>query len=221
MFVIFLGHIIFRKPKFVYKEERTSDEPVIILSNHVGKKVPTKLGIYYSHPKAFWGTHEMNEGFRANHRYLRKVFYHEKKHLPRWLSFIVASIVAPFTNTFYKGEDIISTYQDLRFMQTLKESYRAFEEGKDIIIFPEDSSAGYEQELTKFFSGFAHLLEFLNRKGKDVSIYVTFYQKKKNTFLFSEKISYSKLKESYSDFDSIAEEIRRIMNQLGEESLNK
>ena len=47
----------------------------------------------------------MCEGYRSQWRYLSKIYYPNKKHLPKWLSKIVATIVLPFIHGFYKGID--------------------------------------------------------------------------------------------------------------------
>ncbi len=52
------------------------------------------------------------------------------------------------------------------------------------------------------------------RKGKNIPIFVAYYQKKTHTFVIDRKVMYSELKEKYKDYDSIAEAIRIKMNAL-------
>lgn len=210
----FLNRIFFSKPKYRFLKEEFPDEPIMFLSNHVGKKVPTRVELYYPRDFRMWGAHEMGEGLKAVHKYLRITFYHEKKHFPMWFSNIIGTLFAPFANAFYKGMRIIPTYQDYRFMSTIKWTTREYNAGRDIVIYPEDSSQGYKEELTKLYSGFAYFLEIMYRKGKDIPIYVAYYQKKTHTFVIDRKVMYSELKEKYNDYDSIAEAIRVRMNEL-------
>ena len=205
--------IISRKPRFKYACP-LPDEPILLLSNHVGKQAPSKLVLYYPRDFRMWGTHEMTEGLKAEHKYLRTTYYHEKKHLPKWLANIVATIVAPFVNAFHKGMGMIPTYTDQRFMTTLKRSAQAYVKGRDIVVFPEDSSKGYKDRIEKFFCGFVSLLKLLSRKGYDVPIVVTYFNRKDNTFYFSEKFTFGELTEKYGTDEEIAEALRNVMNSL-------
>lgn len=213
-FVRFINYIIFRKPKFKFIKEEFPDEPIMLLSNHVGKKAITKIELYYPREFRAWGAHEMVEGIKSAHHYLCETYYHQKKHFPKWFAYSLGTILTPGVNAFYRGLRLIPTYQDYRFMSTIKWTTREYNAGRDIVIYPEDSSQGYKDELTKLYSGFAYFLEIMYRKGKDVPVYVAYYQKKKNTFVIDRKVMYSELKEKYSDYDSIAEAIRVRINEL-------
>ena len=212
----FINLVMVRRPKVKFLGEEFPDEPILFLANHVGKKVPVKIELYYPRDFRMWGTHEMTEGFKEVHKYLRTTYYHNKFHLPKWFAAIVATLAAPFANMFYKGMRLIPTYPDYRFLTTTKLSINAFVGGKDIVVYPEDSSTGYKDNLEYFFSGFVSFLETMHRRGKDIPVYVSYFQRKKNTFIINDKIMYSSLKEQYGDFDSIAKEIRKIMNSLSD-----
>ena len=215
-FAWFINRIIIRKPKikFLFDNKDFPDEPVMVLANHVGKKVPVKFEQHYPRDFMMWGTYEMTEGFKAVHKYLRTTYYHEKKHFPKWFAWFVATLAAPFANMFYVGMRIIPTYPDARLMNTMRLSTKVFESGKDIVIYPEDSTHGYDDEIKRFFPGFVTLLDFLYNKGHDVPVYVTYYNRKDNTFYINYAIKYSELKKKYSSNEEIAEQMRLLMNSL-------
>lgn len=210
----FLSFLLFRKPKLLFTDGEFPNEPILLLSNHVGKKAPGKIELYYPRPFMMWGTHEMTEGFKAVHKYLRFTYYHKKKHLPKFLAFIVASIVSPFVNYYYRGLRLLPTYTDRRLLTTVKLTEEEYESGKDIIIYPEDSSKGYKDEIEKFFSGFASFLGIMYRKGHDIPVMVTYFDRRRNTFIFSGISKYSTLLEKYKTNDEIAEAMRKKMNSL-------
>ena len=210
----FLTKIIIHKPKYKFTKEEWPNEPIVLLSNHVGKKAPSKIEIYSKRELMMWGAHEMAEGIGSMHKYLTTTYYHEKKHLPKWLAWIVGTVVCPFVYARYQGMRILPTYRDQNFFLSLKLSIKEFEEGKDIVIFPEDSTEGYNDEIEKFFSGFVSLLEMLLRKGRDAPVFVTYFNKKINTFIVSEMMRFSELKNKYNDRDAIAEALRIKMNGL-------
>ena len=85
-------------------------------------------------------------------------------------------IAAPLAYLFYRGLTLISTYPDHRFRKTIKESLKTLDNGQSLVIFPEDSSKGYFDELTYFYSGFLLLAKTAYKKGKDVEIYLSYYR---------------------------------------------
>ena len=207
--------IFVRKPKFVYlgKEEK-SDEPAIILSNHVGAKAPVLYELYFNKPFRFWGTYEMNSGIREVYKYLSRIYLPQKKHIPKFLSKILAFIICPFVNLFYKGLRLISTYRTQKFRQTINESLTAIESNQNLIIFPEDSSDGYHDKLKSFFSGFVVLANALLKKGKDILIYNSYYRKKDRTFIISEPVRFSTLLGDCYDKESISKLMCEKTNNL-------
>ena len=210
----FFCFIIFRKPKLLFTDGEFPNEPVLLLSNHVGKKAPGKIELYYPRPFMMWGTHEMTEGFKAVHKYLRTTYYHEKKHLPKFLAVIIASIVGPLVNAYYRGLRLLPTYHDQRLLTTVKLTTEEYKSGKDIIIYPEDSSTGYKDEIEKFFSGFASFLGMMYRNGYDIPVMVTYFDRRRNTFIFSGVTNYSVLLEEYKTNEAITEAMRKKMNSL-------
>ena len=53
-----------------------------------------------------------------------------------------------------------------------------FGNGENIVIFPEDSTNGYLENLEGFYNGFILLCEMCYKKGIDVPVYVTYFRKK-------------------------------------------
>ena len=66
---------------------------------------------------------------------------------------------------------------------------KVYESGKDIVIYPEDSTNGYDDEIKKFFPGFVKILDLLYGKGHDVPIYVTYYNRKDQAILRADGLS--------------------------------
>lgn len=211
-----LNFILFRRPKFNFTKDQLPDEPVLFLSNHVGKKAPIRIELYYPREFLMWGAHDNTQGIASCHKYLTTTYYHEKKHIPKVFAWIIGTLACPFFYSQMKGMRVIPTYRDQNFYTTLKITVKEFEEGKDIVIYPEDSSEGYKDEIERFFSGFVSLLEVLQRKGHNTPIFVAYFNKKTNTFNISELIRYSSLKAVYSNNDEVAEALRIKMNSLRE-----
>ena len=206
--------IRYKRPRFVFLGKRF-DKSSIILSNHVGTDGPLTLELYCDKPIRFWGASEMNSGLIPTYKYLSEVYYHQKKHWNLHLARLFCLIGAPVSNLFYKGLHLISTYRDARFLKTLNESLRALKDGNNIVIFPEDSSDGYHDELKAFHLGFGMLCDFCRRAGIDLPIYVTYFRKSDLTYIVDEPILYSELCKNGATKEEIAARLLTRCNELG------
>lgn len=201
------------KPKFVYLGEKIST-PAIILSNHVGASAPLAWELYFSQRFNFWGTHEMTGGLKSVYRYLSEVYFPQKKHWNKFLAKVFCLIAAPLANLFYKGLQLIPTYRDARFRQTVKKSLSMVKNGNNLIIFPEDSSDGYHENLKSFYAGFTVIGDACLREGIDLPVYVSYYQKKDKTFFIDKPIPFSKLRQLYADRQKLADSMCERTNRL-------
>jgi len=215
-----LLRIFIRKPKFIYLDKEIKPGS-IILSNHVGKTAPLKLELYLNTPFRFWGAHEMNDGFRSLYKYQSEVFYHQKQHWNLFFARLFCVIASPLTYFFYKGLNLISTYRDYRFLKTIKESINTIKDNQSIIIFPEDSSEGYFDNLKSFHAGFVVFANACYKKGIDLPIYVTYFRKKDNTYIVDKHIKYSSFVERGLSREQIAEYLCKQANEIKDVGLKK
>ena len=217
--------IRYKKPAFMFLGEEFKTGS-IILSNHEGTDAPMSLEIYAKAPLRMWGAHEMNSGLIKMYKYQTKVYYHEKKHWNLFWARAFCLIASPLTNLFYKGLNLISTYKDQRFFRTIKQSVEALKNEENIVIFPEDSSKGYLEELEGFYLGFIALAETCKRRGIDVPIYVSYYRKKDKVYIVDAPIKYSELTQNGETKEEIAKRLVDRCNELGkmeftEEQINQ
>ena len=204
----------YKKPRFVFLGEEFSNGGVI-LSNHEGTDAPMSLELYCDKPIRMWGAYEMNSGLVSMYKYQTRVYYHEKKHWNLHLARLFCLIASPLTNLFYKGLNLISTYRDGRFLKTLRESVASIQAGDNIVIFPEDSTNGYLPQLEAFHQGFIALAEACLRKGIDVPVYVTFFQKKELVYVVDKPVLYSELLKECGGKDGVAQRLLERCNELG------
>lgn len=212
--------IFIRKPKIKYLDEQIKPHS-IILSNHVGSVVPIKLELYANFPFRYWGTYEMNSGLKSVYKYLANTYFYQKKHKSKKLSKFLAFFVAPFANIFYKGLQLISTYKDARFKTTLKKSYETITNGYNLVIFPEDSSNGYFDNLKHFFSGFVVFANYCLKRGLDLNVYTSYFVKTENTYIVGKAIKFSELKQKFKNRNQIAEFMLNQANGLRSHSQNR
>ena len=202
------------RPTFVYLGEKMEGKS-IILSNHEGTDAPMALEMYCDTPFRMWGAGEMNSGVIKLYKYQTKVYYHEKKHWNLHLARLFCLLASPLTNLFYKGLNLISTYRDGRFLNTLRESVKTIQGGESIVIFPEDSKNGYLEELEGFHPGFVALAELCKKKGMDLKIYVTYYRKKDRVYIVDKPIFYSELIKNGESREEVVAKLLARCNELG------
>ena len=204
----------YKRPHFVYLGEPIGHSGIIV-SNHAGTDAPMSLELYCQKPIRFWGAHEMNSGLISLYKYQTRIYYHERKHWNLHLARLFCLLASPLTYIFYRGLDLISTYRDARFVKTLRESLSAIKEGENIVIFPEDSSEGYKDELDSFFCGFLTLAEHCRHEGIDVPIYVAYFRKRDLTYFVDSPILYSELSSDGATKEEMAARLVARCNELG------
>lgn len=210
----------YKEPKFIYLGEEIKDGSVI-LSNHEGTDAPMSLEIYLDKPLRMWGAHEMNSGLIKMYKYQTRVYYHEKKGWNLHLARLFCLIASPLTNLFYKGLDLISTYKDVRFIKTIRESTSAIKNGESIVIYPENSKNGYLAELEGFYAGFVLLAEACKKEGIDIPIYVAYFKKKEKQYIIDAPIMYSQLSKKGNSKEEIAKLLCARCNELGKLDFNQ
>jgi 1-acyl-sn-glycerol-3-phosphate acyltransferase len=210
----------YKEPRFIYLGDKFQ-EGSIIVSNHEGTDAPLSLELYCDQPLRMWGAAEMNSGLVPMYKYQTQVYYHEKKHWNIHAARAFCLLASPLTNIFYRGLNLISTYHDVRFRKTLRESIEALRNGESVVIFPEDSKNGYLPELEGFFAGFVMLAEVAFRKGLDVPIYVTYFKKKELIYVIDAPVKYSTLRAEGLSRDEIAARLLARCNELGRMTFDK
>ena len=206
----------YKRPAFVYLDGKPFQNSCLILSNHEGTDAPMSLEIYNPAPTRMWGAHEMNSGLKKMYSYQTKVYYHEKKHWKLGSARIFCLLASPLTNLFYKGFNLISTYQDARLKKTIQESVDAIKEGQCVVIYPEDSTKGYLEKLEAFHPVYLLLAEQCAKQNIDLPIYVTYYRKKDKAFIVDKPILFSALKEKYQTREAISKYLLDRCNILGQ-----
>ncbi len=207
--------LFIRKPNFVYLGKSMEGQQVFFLSNHVGASAPLALELYVNHPFRFWGTYEMNSSLIKVYKYLSNIYFHQKKHMNLFVARCLCVIAAPMLYLFYRGLNLISTYPDVRFKRTLKETLKTLHERQSVVIFPELSKDGYFDELKMFHNGFIFMAEKALEEGMDLPLYLAYYRKYDRRYIVDEPILISELLRNKEPREHIAERLCRRCNELG------
>ena len=159
LFKIYKGFIkLFKKKvKYYYLGEKF-DNGALIFSNHESTKGPLAWEFYCDKRVRFLGNKEMNSGLIRMYKYQTKVYYHEKKHWNLFLARLFCLLATPLTWLFYNGLHLISIRDGVALRKTILDAYISLSEYREnLVIFPEDSTNGYLEELEGFKHGFLSL----------------------------------------------------------------
>ncbi len=211
----------YKAPEFIYLDGKPFEDGSLILSNHEGTDAPMSLEMYLDKTVRMWGAHEMNSGLIKMYKYQTRVYFHEKKHWNLHLARLFCLIATPLTNLFYKGLNLISTYKDVRFFGTIKQSYTAIQNKENIVVYPEDSSKGYLATLEGFYAGFMVFAESCYKKSLDIPIVVSYFRKEQKVFVFDKPIMYSELMQKYQTKEKAIEYLLNRCNEIGAMDLSE
>lgn len=203
-----------KKPAYHFLGEKPVPRS-IILSNHEGTSAPLAIELYSGLPIRFWGANEMNKNLKTAYRYQTVNYYHEKKHWNLHLARLFCLLATPLTRMFYIGLELISTYKDVRFKTTLKQSLQALKRGDTLVIFPEISDKGYLKELEGFHQGALMLFEQCRRQGLDVPVYIAYYKKDEKQYIFDAPTTVGELLEQGLSREALAQQLCDRCNELG------
>ena len=202
------------RTKFIYLGEKIS-EPSLLLSNHADISAPLGFELYMNVPLRMWGTYQMTKGYKSVKEYLTDVFLKQKH--PNYSNFrceLSGFSLSPLATWYYSGNTVIPTYPDVRFKETLRESLETIDKGMSIVIFPEDSSEGYFEQLKFVFGGFAVLCERLYKNGIDLPLACCYYHREKHVCVVDNPIRYSVLRGETFDRNALAARMKKRINEL-------
>ncbi len=199
----------------VESEIENLPDKAIIVSIHAAKKGPMAIALNYPKFHMMWGHHDMLGTYKERFKYLRNVLYIQKMHKNKFIATFKALYEAVFSIYLYKGMKILGTYTDMRFLTTVRNSMTALDDNISVIIYPEDSSEGYFDELRSTFPGFAVLAStYYRKKGEDVPIIPAYISTKKKRFILGAPRYAHELELSGMDNQKIADCLKDDINAL-------
>lgn len=209
---------IFFKPVFGVKTEsmiETLPDKAIIVSIHAAKNGPMAIATSYPKRAAIWGHHGMLGNYKERFRYLRDVLYIQKLHKNKFVATLKATYEAVFSILIYKGMNVIGTYTDMRLLSTVRNSMGVLDDGASVIIFPEDSSEGYFDEIRSAFPGFVMLSQLYYKKtGEDLPIIPAYVSIKKKRLIIGCPRYVREMELSGMEKEDIAETVKNDINAL-------
>lgn len=200
--------------KITYLGEELT-EKCIILANHNNKKGPLWYDLNLPVSHARWGAGEMLGNYKSRYHYLRDVLYIQKNQKGKGISTFKAIFEAIFSPFIYKGMRVLPTYGDARILSTITDSITMLEKGVAIQIYPEDSSSGYFDVMTKFYSGFVLLAQrYYKKTGVDLPVYPMYCSLPHRHIIVGKPVYVQELLGKGMNREQIADLLRDMVNDI-------
>lgn len=188
----------------------------IMIGNHSGAKGASIYRLSSPPDDYFmsWGAHQMIEGYKQRRAYLKDVFYGQKLGYSKRKANVSATIFALVSKIIYRTAGILPIYYDMRFKNTIQHSFDCFDNDISILIFPEDSSKGYFDELTALAPGFLILSKmYYKRYGIDLPIYPAYFNRNYMKIVFGKPMYLQEMLKTHTQ-DEILKIFLDTMNGL-------
>lgn len=196
------------------------DDKCLYLINHANKSGPILYELYFPVYNVKWGASPMLGSYGERKKYLRDVLYIQKNGYGRAKASFKAFFEAFFSAFFYKGMKMVPTYPDARLAKTVRKSADILSQAS-VMIFPEDSSGGYNEVMQKFLPGFVLVAEQYYRKYKrDIPMRAAYYSKERSLIVVDEPCYLQALKSEGADREGIAEALKVRVNALHDRILS-
>lgn len=218
-FIKFVLKLFIHKPKVINLNEEYPSEGLII-APHRGKWGPLFMSIHSPFRHVYIGAYPMLGSYKERYKYLRNVLYIQKLHKGKFSSTIKAAFEAIFSKGIYKGMHLIPSYDDVRFINTINYVSKNLKIGLPVVVFPEDSDNGYDDELRRLHPGFITIVETYNRRNNiDLPIYPLYQHLKKKLIVIDKPFYLSEMKGKTKE--EICEYSLKRINQLYKEYIEK
>lgn len=206
---------LFYKVKTVQFLGQAFPNKCIIVSNHCNKKGPMVYELNLPVFHASWGAYQMLGNYKDRFCYLRNVLYIQKNGYNKFKATLKAGFEGIFSKRIYRGMKILPSYPDARLRKTLEYSMAVLDSGAAVSVYPEDSSKGYFDVMTHFFSGFVMLSEqYYKKTGEDLPIFPVYYGSKQKKIVVGKPLYVQDLYKQGLNRSEIADEFKNQVNKL-------
>jgi 1-acyl-sn-glycerol-3-phosphate acyltransferase len=201
-----------KEPELVIQDNLP--DTAIYYANHSGAAGPLTLSVYFPRILVPWGAYPMTGNYFARWKYLYYVFYRQKIGYSKLRSFILATLFGLISKILYNGVKLIPTYPDARLRNTIRESIEHLKVKNSLLIFPEDSSLGYKEEIASFHSGIVFLAkQYYKDFNNHIPIVPLYYNKAKQQIITGKTLTLADFPDN-SHRNEIANLLRLKLNEL-------
>jgi 1-acyl-sn-glycerol-3-phosphate acyltransferase len=151
-----IRHVFF-KSRLSGAQNLKQEEPVILVANHAGSFGP--VSVITSLPMRLypWVAHEVTDRATVAKR-IQAEFLEQELHLRPPISSYLGKVIGRVCVALMKDIEAIPVYaKSRRVLGTVQSSLALLEQGKNILVFAEDSTRKINDVLGEFRTGFVHV----------------------------------------------------------------
>jgi hypothetical protein len=141
-------------------------EPVIMVANHAGAYGPVSVITSMPFKLYPWVAHEVTD-LRTVARRIQNEFFEQELHLKPPVSTYFARVIGRICVALMKDIGAIPVYQmSKEIRNTVARTLALLEQGKNILVFAEDSTKKINDVLCEFCTGFIHVAKLYYEKTR-------------------------------------------------------
>ena len=170
--------------------ENLPDEPVIIVGNHSQMNGPIVGELYVPGEPYIWCAGEMMH-LKEVPAYAFQDFWSQK---PKWTHpgyKLLSYIIAPLSVCIFNNARTIGVYHDTRILSTFKSTVKKLQEGKSVVIFPEQD-VKHNHIVCDFQDKFIDIAKLYYKKtGKELNFVPMYIAPKLKKLCFGKPVRFS------------------------------
>jgi len=157
---------LFFKARVHGRRNLSTEEPVIMVANHVGSFGPVSLITSLPLRTYPWVASEVTDLKTVAHR-IQQEFLEQELHLRPPLSTWLGRVIGRICVALMKDIGAIPVYQkSKKIAATVTQSLSLLEQGKSLLVFAEDSTRKINETMCEFCTGFIHVARMYYTKTR-------------------------------------------------------
>jgi len=210
---------VLKKPEVFGLQNAAGAKSSIFISNHEGFFGPVVLTLFANQNFVPWVVYE-NFDTRLCRTYIRNDFVEPTLHLSSPMSNVVAALISPICVGIMRYIDAIPVYHSSsNITETIDRSIDQLEQGKNLLIFPEDPKDESQPYIKSFQTGFVRLAKIFHEKnGWSVQFYPVYVDRNANQIRIGEKIIFDPKEPFHQERTRILKTLRERILAMRAES---
>ncbi len=127
---------IFSPKLEVVGAENLPEGPALVVGNHSQMYGPIGCELYFPGKHCTWCAGQMMQ-LKEVPDYAFQDFWSQKPKAVRWFYRLLSYVIAPFSVCVFNNADTIGVYHDSRILSTFKNTVKALQEDRRVVVFPE------------------------------------------------------------------------------------
>jgi len=165
--------------KCVYKRyetvglENLPQEPCMIIANHAQLHGPLACELHFPVPRSTWCIGQMMH-LKEVPAYAFEDFWSKKPASVRWIFKIFSYLIAWPASFLMSNAETIGVYHDHRLVNTFRQTVRALQSGRHVVVFPEGYDL-YNPIVYQFQQGFVDAARLYYKKTGKAMLFAPMY----------------------------------------------